>query len=582
MWKSFLWFAILVITAGFGHARDAIAPSIGSMGDAYVEAWARFYPSRAIEAGLEKWISGFEDYSEAAVGRWISLNQEILEREAGGDAGISAQDAIDARLIAAQARSELERWEGRAPQRNAPELYASTLSAALGPLLRSPNLMPGERIRLVRIRLADMRQMTEAARGDLRDGAPAECRQAADRLVKCAGDCAALPERLAALIPPTEADGFSAECRETAGALRALASWIEAEILPRASQPESPILGAERYARLLRIYAGGDWTPERLERAALEEIETVRRLMDELSGAYLKKAYPREPLPATLEGRVIRALADMEENRPRSEAEYLERLRKFAADAERFVREQGIATMPGHQTLSIELAPESSGAMARIGYVEPPPVFHPNPWTTWHLATIPDTHPAGEREDFWRSFNYHFKLFIVIHELFPGHYLQDKIARENPRSVRLLFPYGPYIEGWATLCERVALDHGWAAGDLLTLLAQLRKRLENANRAYTSVQVHCRGWNEEKMLAFSVGTSFLAPQFAKSLWGRLMGDPLQMTSYFLGYRMFVEVYEGERERLGGRFQIRRFMDTILRAGPIPIDAFPDIFRGFRD
>jgi hypothetical protein len=56
MWKSFLWFAILVITAGFGHARDAIAPSIGSMGDAYVEAWARFYPSRAIEAGLE---SGF-------------------------------------------------------------------------------------------------------------------------------------------------------------------------------------------------------------------------------------------------------------------------------------------------------------------------------------------------------------------------------------------------------------------------------------------------------------------------------------------------------------------------------------------
>ncbi len=64
-------------------------------------------------------------------------------------------------------------------------------------------------------------------------------------------------------------------------------------------------MGAERYARLLRIYAGGDWTPERLERAALEEIETVRRLMDELSGAYLKKAYPREPLPATLEGRVI-------------------------------------------------------------------------------------------------------------------------------------------------------------------------------------------------------------------------------------------------------------------------------------
>jgi hypothetical protein len=57
----------------------------------------------------------------------------------------------------------------------------------------------------------------------------------------------------------------------------------------------------------------------------------------------------------------------------------------------------------------------------------------------------------------------------------------------------------------------VALDHGWAAGDLLTLLAQLRKRLENANRAYTSVQVHCRGWNEEKMLRFRSERRFSRP-----------------------------------------------------------------------
>jgi uncharacterized protein (DUF885 family) len=423
-----------------------------------------------------------------------------------------------------------------------------------------------------------MRRLAAAARAQLEDGSPEGCRSAASSLVKTAEECLSLPEKFTRTASSGAGLEFADECLETAEALRRLADWIRDELIPRASRTESSVLGAGRFARELRIYIDGDLTPEQLEELALEEIEAVRGLMDRASTEYLEGVEPGRPLPADFDARVGRALADMEENRPRTEAEYLERLRVFAADAEEFVRELDIATLPRHQTLSLELAPESAGPMARIGYVDPAPVFHPNPWTTWYLATIPDSFPAREREDFWRSFNFHFKRFIVIHELFPGHYLQSKIARKSPHPARVLFEYGPYSEGWATLCERVALEAGWADGDPLTRLAQLRKRLENANRAYTSVQAHCRGWDEARILKFSVETSLLAPQFAKSLWGRLMDSPFQMTTYFLGYRMFSEVYEAEQRRLGDRFEIRRFMDTILRAGPIPIDEFPEIFR----
>jgi uncharacterized protein (DUF885 family) len=98
----------------------------------------------------------------------------------------------------------------------------------------------------------------------------------------------------------------------------------------------------------------------------------------------------------------------------------------------------------------------------------------------------------------------------------------------------------------------------------------------------TSVQVHCKGWSEEQMLEFSVGTSLLAPQFAKSLWGRLLRSPFQMITYFLGNAMFTEVYEAELQRRGNRFDTLVFMDTILRAGPIPIDAFPEVFQSRYD
>jgi len=102
------------------------------------------------------------------------------------------------------------------------------------------------------------------------------------------------------------------------------------------------------------------------------------------------------------------------------------------------------------------------------------------------------------------------------------------------------------------------------------------KRLENANRAYTSVQVHCFGWTEEQVSDFSKERALLAPQFAESLFGRLERGPMQMTSYFMGKGMFDEVLEGEMDRLGDRFDVRAFTDVILNAGAVPIDMIPSL------
>ncbi len=234
--------------------------------------------------------------------------------------------------------------------------------------------------------------------------------------------------------------------------------------------------------------------------------------------------------------------------------------------------------MPEYQTLRIVPAPESAGPAARIGWVDSAPPFAPNPVTTLYLPSIPDTFPEQDRRDFWSSFNKPFNRMIVIHELFPGHYMQIKTSRETPHPIRMLFPYGVYIEGWATFCERVLLDAGWERDRPLTFLAHLRKRLENANRAYTSVQVHCHGWDQDQLMDFSVNTSLLAPQFAKSLWGRVTGSPMQVTSYFLGGRQFTDLLATEKARLGDRFVLRDFMDAIMREGPVPIDEFPAIFE----
>ena len=210
------------------------------------------------------------------------------------------------------------------------------------------------------------------------------------------------------------------------------------------------------------------------------------------------------------------------------------------------------------------------------------PPFAPNPLTTLYLPSIPDTLPAQEQKEFWASFNKPFNRMIVIHELFPGHYMQIKISRATPHPIRLLFPYAVYFEGWATFTERVLLDAGWEKDNPLTFLAHLRKRLENANRAYTSMQVHCKDWTPEQVMEFSTETALLAPQFAKSLWGRIMRSPMQLTSYFLGGQQFTDLLAAEKERLGEQFDLKDFMDTIMQIGPIPIDEFAGIFKESRE
>ena len=122
--------------------------------------------------------------------------------------------------------------------------------------------------------------------------------------------------------------------------------------------------------------------------------------------------------------------------------------------------------------------------------------------------------------------------------------------------------------------KRFALDAGWDDFNKLTYLAHLRKRLENANRAYTSVQVHCFGWTEDQVRQFSEEKALLAPQFAESLFGRLQRGAMQMTSYFMGKDMFMEVLDAERERLGDEFEVRAFTDVILNAGAVPMDMLP--------
>lgn len=568
--------AMVILVCLFVCACGGPRASIEQIVQEYIEGWIEFYPTRAFAAGHLESAFRFESVSIERIKAWAGFNRQMLERLDTLPNELASDEGADGDLLRRQILGELDTWENERVFETSPMSYAVRVSQALTHILARDDLSPGDKLRAVGVRLAGIRTVCAQGMSQLKNGRPhstgrcipvleASARFLEDNLIRIAGEWTADPL-------PKE---FVSLCRAAAGDVRALAVHIRDDILPAASLPDP--MGREDYSRKLEVFTGMDMTPEELAEIALQEVKEVRGLMAELAREYWAESYPDQEIPGDFAKLVGGAIKDMEENRESRQQDFLKLFEDLIDRAEDFIREKDIATLPEERTLFTALSP-THFAGAAVGGVYAAGPFNPGAITLFYLPTTPDDAPDAVREGFYRSFNNHFNTMIITHEIFPGHYMQSKIASTNLHLVRDLFGDGLYVEGWATLCEVITLDAGWNGYDKLDRLAHLRKRLENATRAYTSVQVHCFGWGKEEVARFAVEEGLLAPQFALNLWDRVTGSPLQLTSYFLGFRKFTELLGKEKARLGEDFELKSFCDAVLQAGAVSIDRLPDFIR----
>ena len=545
--------------------------SVQQICDEYITAWKNFYPSKAVDKGFHGSIFLFEDFSQASISKWIDLNLQITKEFEVSSMRRGGADRINARLLMTQAQKELDRYRFEKVHQQSLTFYTNIISSAISSVQKADYLTKPEQQEVLCSRLKGISSLCQSAKQNLTIAEVSDLERGIRQLQSTFDLIGKTP-----LVSSDLCIDWKEQLVLTQKSIKELISYANEELVPKA-QPQTT-LGKEAYNRALAVYVDHSLTADELAELALKEITTSKKLILERSKQYLLDQYPKSALPKSDSAIIALTFADMEKDAPANSREYLsfwQDLRQAAVD---FLKEKNLVTLPKHETLRILTAPESAGPAARIGWVDVSPPFAPSPMTTLYLPSIPDTLDQQEQIDFWSSFNKPFNRMIAIHELYPGHYMQFQIARETPYPVRILFPYEPYIEGWATFIEVVALDHGWESERSLSYLAHLRKRLENANRAYMSVMVHTQGWNQGQVMSFSTETSLLAPQFAKSLWGRLLRSPMQITSYCYGGLLFRELLKTEQERLGSDFKMKEFLDTILVSGPIPIDEYYPIFE----
>jgi len=543
----------------------------------YIAHWQDFYPSSAFGEGQKTAAWRFEDFSTQRVSDWQQFNHRAEKILLSTPEGDSLNDRVDARVLLRQVRLELDLWEQDEPLKLQPQWYTGKISEALTYVLVSDKLSPAETYRAVSVRLQGVAALCRLGIENLQNGNPSRTQDALktlqrtidfyeDELLAQSGDWT----------PKEDRAGFQKAVDQAIQQMRELADHMRDKILPVASVPDK--FGAGVYTRKLAIFSDNSVTPEHLTVIALQEIDRVRDLMLELADAWWDEDYKGLDKP---QGQALldAALAAMENDREDNQQAFLKVFRAATEESVKFVIGHELATAPANRTIIVELLPPHS-PLARIGGVFPPGPFDPDAKTLLYLPSIPDDAPQDAKDGFYRSFNNHFNKMIIAHEIWPGHDMQFKVGLQHASKVRALFHNPYYSEGWASFSEVLMLEAGWADGNKLTRLAHLRKRLENATRAYISVMVHTQGWSREQVKEFASKRGLLPAQFADNLWDRVSGlyMSLQLTSYFVGFHGFEALWQEEKQRLGDVFVQRDFVDAVLATGSVPMESLREIIR----
>lgn len=531
----------------------------------YIDAWRDFWPTRAFAYGDADSAGNFEAFTNERVSQWLAFNAETQKhaQQLQTHAELTAAMRTDLAVLAAQALDEQAEWAEDQPLSQQPQWFAEQVSQALTHLLVREQLSPEARSNAAIARLEGVAALSRSAASSLVGGQRDRTERALRTL---AGTQSFYLESLPGIVAgwPKEKMIVSAS-RDAAAALAALSEHIERNVLPSAEARVA--IGADNYRAKLARRSSGAYNPDRLLEAAAREVREVRELM--IDQALRWQGGLGEDAPkAEGEALLALAIAAMESDRQHNSEDFLEYFYALTFAAERFVEDNRIASVPKPTTLVVALSPAHFSGAA-VGGVYPSGPFDPGAQTLFYVPSIPDSAPDAAREGFYRSFNTHFNTMIISHEMFPGHYLQYKVAVTEAERVRALFPNGAYVEGWGSFVEELMLDAGWADNAPLTRLAHLRKRLENATRAYVSVKVHGDGWSRDQVLDFAQNEGMLAPQFATNLWQRVVNSPLQITDYMTGYLHFRKLYQAWQEQ-GSNAQPRAWVDQVLRAGPLPM------------
>jgi hypothetical protein len=320
-----------------------------------------------------------------------------------------------------------------------------------------------------------------------------------------------------------------------------LGAWLKTEA---ARGDQSHVLGPTRFAKLLRVQEGLETPVDELAR------------MNEADLTENKEAY--EDVAARVTPVPVR------------EAELFATATRMTESARDFTKGHALVTFASDDAVTVrETPPYARWNFASIEMSGPFETAR----SAYYQITRPDpSWPKKEREAYVGTMG--DLLGTTVHEVYPGHFVQERWAERAPTRVQKAFGSYSFTEGWAHYVERMMIDEGFGKDDPANRLAMLRGALLRNCRFAASIAIHTQGVTVEQAARRFEVDCLQDTATAREQAVRGTFDPGYF-AYTLGKLQILALRDKAQKALGEGFSLQRFHDALLAHGAPPVALVAD-------
>ncbi len=364
-------------------------------------------------------------------------------------------------------------------------------------------------------------------------------------------------ETAASDLPDTDRRRLGQAAAAARAAIDKYTGWLESSL---DGGTDDWALGRERYDELVALRAFDGLDADAI--LAIGEEQLALHKAARIDAA-------REIDSSVDEGTVVERI---KEDHPTTFEEALEAYRDVMVRSRRHLIEKRIVTVPDDERIDVVATPEYLRNVIPFAAYFSPPKFDPNPKGIYIVTPSVGNDPNAMREH-----NYSSISNTSIHEAYPGHHLQLSVANRHPSLTRILTDAPEFTEGWGMYSELMMREQGFDDAPNFRL-AMATDAIWRACRIILDVRMHRGELSVEEATDFLVGHTSFERANAQAEVNRYTYTPTYQLSYLLGRVLLLQLRADEQRRLGERFELRAFHDSLLANGSVPISFHRRVLR----
>ncbi len=333
-------------------------------------------------------------------------------------------------------------------------------------------------------------------------------------------------------------------------AMKELVAWLDSL---QASATEDFALGPDRLREML-------WATERVD-TPLEILESTARQDLEHNTVALRQA-----CAAYAPGKTIpECVSLVQENKPVNGAVAEARLQLVGL--KKFIREKDLVSIPGEEEARVAEAPPYK--RWNLAYIDIPGPYEKGLPSTYYIAPPNPSWSETERNAYVPGRTN--LLFVSVHEVWPGHFLQFLHAHRTPSKFSQVFVGYAFAEGWAHYTEEMMWDAGLGKEDPETHIGQLMNALLRDVRFISAIGLHTGRMTVTESERMFRESACEDPGNSGQQAERGTFDPAYL-NYTVGKLMIRKLRNDWTASRGGHRAWREFHDRFLSYGgpPIPL------------